>query len=289
MKELLKLTEQQKSIWNTEIFYSGTSINNIGGYIYIKQKVDFDILTKTVNLYVKHNDNARIHFISKDNEIYQFVSEYKEFSVDITDVKNIEEIKKFATKALNKPFENFESDLFKFHFFKLPNGNGGLTITFHHLLNDAWGMGLFITRIIEIYTALLNGKSEFDDYPKYSEYIKESNNYKDSKKFIKDKEYWEKTFENEPNLTFIDKNKKKNLSPLDTIKGAREKYNIDKQLSKKIDDYCKKNNVSFYTFFMAIYLLYLAKINDSQSAILGTPVLNRSNFNEKQISRNVCI
>ena len=81
MRELLQLTEQQKSIWNTELFYSGTSINNIGGYIYIEEQVDFDILTKTANLYVKHNDNSRIHFISKENEVYQYVSDYKKFDV----------------------------------------------------------------------------------------------------------------------------------------------------------------------------------------------------------------
>ena len=35
---------------------------------------------------------------------------------------------------------------------------------------------------------------------------------------------------------------------------------------------------------MAIFSIYLAKINSTSSAILGTPVLNRSNFKEKNTS-----
>ncbi len=43
----------------------------------------------------------------------------------------------------------------------------------------------------------------------------------------------------------------------------------------------KENKCSIYTFFMAIFSIYLAKINSTKTAILGTPVLNRSNFTEK--------
>ena len=42
--ELLELTGPQKSIYFTEQFFSDTSINNICGTLYIKERVDFKLL-----------------------------------------------------------------------------------------------------------------------------------------------------------------------------------------------------------------------------------------------------
>ncbi len=282
MNTLLPLTEQQKNIWNTEIFYSGTAVNNVGGYLCIENKANLGLLNKAINLYIKHTDSMRFHFVSKENDVFQYISDYSDVDLEIINLKNMKEVEQFSVNLLNQPFNVFDFDLFCFKLFKLPNGKGGFIVSFHHLISDAWTIGLFLSRVMNIYSSLLKGSESTEDYPKYSEYVLDSSNYINSKKFIKDKEYWESTFDSEPNLTFIYKNKE--VLPINNVSGDREVCHIDKKLSEKIDSFCKEKNVSIYTFFMAIYLLYLAKINDSSSAILGTPVLNRSNFNEKQLA-----
>ncbi len=284
MENLLPLTEQQKNIWNTEMFYSGSSVNNICGYIYIDQNVDFDLLEKTANLYVKHTDSIKYHFILKNDTVYQYEAEYEKFKVECVDVKDMDETNSLSLSLLNEPFEVMDSRLFRFTSYRLPNGKGGLIGVFHHLVSDAWTMGLVISRLMEIYSSLLKGNKDFKDYPRYSEYVLNSENYLNSNKYLKDKEFWEGSFEKEPSLTYIYKDEKKNVLPMYDCMGAREICNIDKKLYEKISSFCKENGASVYTFFMAIYLLYLAKINDSNQALCGTPVLNRSNFNEKQLA-----
>lgn len=284
MDNLLPLTEQQKNIWNTEKFYSGSSVNNICGYIYIDQTVDFDLLAQTANLYAEHTDSMNLRFIEKDDNVYQYKADYENFIVDCINVKDMDEANSLSLSLLNEPFRDMNSRLFKFTSYRLPDGKGGLIGVFHHLICDAWTMGLLISRLMDIYSSLLKGNKEFVDYPKYTEYVLNSSEYNSSKKFEKDKEYWENTFAKEPTLTYIYKDKKKNSLPMYDCEGAREVCNIDNDLYDKITSFCKTHNVSTYTFFMAIYVLYLSKINNADSALVGTPVLNRSNFNEKQIA-----
>ena len=231
MKKLLPLTEQQKNIWNTEMFYSGTAINNIGGYVFIEEKIDFELLNKALNLYVKSTDTCRFNFISKNSQVFQYVSDYSPINFDIIDVKSKDEVDKKSIELLNKPFDILNSNLFKFSIFRFPNGKGGFFVIFHHLISDAWTMSLLINRIMGIYSALLKSESPIQDFPLYSEYALESSKYTDSKKFNKDKEYWESVFEKEPNITYIYKDK--SISPIDNISGAREICNIDKKLSQK--------------------------------------------------------
>ncbi len=282
MNKLFDLTEQQKNIWNTEMFYQGTNVNNIGGYLYIDNKVNFNYLQKCANIYVEHTDSIKYHFVSKGEVIKQYMSDYVPFKVDIVDVANIDAADNLSEQLLNIPFNIMDSDLFKFKIFRLPNGNGGLIGIFHHLISDAWSMGILISRLIDIYSSLIKGEKSFADFPSYSKHIIDSANYLNSEKFNKDKDFWNSIFDKEPELSYIYKNTTSVNYSLDNYAGNREICEINNKLYNKINDFCRDNNVSIYTFFLAIFSLYLSKINDTSSATIGTPVLNRANFNEKQ-------
>ena len=303
MEKLMELSSQQKNIWNSEMFYSNTNINSIGGYLLINQKVNIDLLEKAANIYIKTNEALRLHFDLKNGEPIQYITDFTPFKLKKVSVKNIDEIQKLTTELVSKPFEVINSNLYNFTLFEMPDGKGGIVPVFHHLISDAWSCSLFITRFIDIYAELLKISSDsqnsallkasndlsflsdfkdvsaFENTPNYSDYITSCNEYKQSNRFIKDKEYWENTFDKSPELTYISRNKNANNS-----KSRRKVCSFDDALYDKILDYCKAQKCSIYTFFMAIFSIYLAKINSTSSAILGTPVLNRSNFKEKNTS-----
>ena len=65
------LTNPQNSIWLTEKFYPNTSINNISGYTYISEVVDFKALTQAVNEVIKTNDAMRIKIKEENNKCVQ--------------------------------------------------------------------------------------------------------------------------------------------------------------------------------------------------------------------------
>ena len=303
MEKLMELSSQQKNIWNSEMFYSNTNINSIGGYLLINQKVNIDLLEKAANIYIKTNEALRLHFDLKNGEPIQYITDFTPFKLKKVSVKNVNEIQKLTTELVSKPFEVINSNLYSFTLFEMPDRQGGIVPVFHHLISDAWSCSLFITRFIDIYAELLKifsdsqnsallkasnnlsflsdfkDVSTFENTPNYSDYITSCNEYKQSNRFIKDKEYWENTFDKSPELTYISRNKNANSS-----KSRRKVCSFDDALYDKILDCCKAQKCSIYTFFMAIFSIYLAKINSTSSAILGTPVLNRSNFKEKNTS-----
>lgn len=100
MQNYLILTDQQKNIWNTEMFFPNSSVNHIGGYINIEQKIDSEILEKTANLYVQHTDSIRSHFIQGDNGPLQYISDYKHFSVDVVSISDQKNLTLYATGYL---------------------------------------------------------------------------------------------------------------------------------------------------------------------------------------------
>ena len=81
-KELFELTNPQKSIWYTEQFYEGTTVNNIcvSGTLY--GKIDEELLKQAINNVVKQNDSFRIHVIQEKNdwEIEALIDDSNELS-----------------------------------------------------------------------------------------------------------------------------------------------------------------------------------------------------------------
>ena len=73
------LTNPQNSIWLTEKFYTGSSVNNICGYVYISDSVNFNALKKAINELVKTNDSMRFKFKEENGSCVQYVNEYNIF------------------------------------------------------------------------------------------------------------------------------------------------------------------------------------------------------------------
>ena len=277
-KGFYNLTDSQKNIWDTELYFSNSSLNNVGGYVLIKHDVDIKLLEKAVNLYVKKNDALRIQIKNIDNIPYQHVLDYSEFNLDVVYLKDKDTIDKKTDELMHIPFSIVDSCLYNCTLFKLNDGTGGFVFILHHLISDAWNMSLLISEIMDLYSDLVNNRYIDDScFPSYVEYIKSNENYMKSSRFKKDDDFWKSQFDKEPSLSYITSKNKQEVQ----TESVRKIFELPNDLYEKINSFCKEHKSSIYTFFMAIYSLYVANINNVSEPILGTPVLNRSGVKEK--------
>jgi surfactin family lipopeptide synthetase B len=272
------LTNPQNSIWLTEKFYSGTSINNISVYNYIAEPVNFNILSKAINEVVKLNDAMRIKVKEKNNSCIQYISEYVPFTIETIELTNEEEIKSTALQLAKIPFNIENNLLFKFTFFKLPNKNGGFFLCVHHIIGDSWSLGLVAKQIMLCYSDIKNNTYTTKDYPSYTSYIKDEKDYLESDKFKKDKKYWNDIFKTVPEVATIPSFQKQNNT---SCNGDRLDFCLDSKLVEDINNFCKDKKVSLYNFFMSLYSLYLGRVSSLDDFVIGTPILNRTNFEQK--------
>ncbi len=279
MEKLYELTEPQKSIWLTEEYYKGTSINNICGYVFIKDEVNIDILKKAINEVVKTNDSMKIKLKIENSECFQYISEYKEFNIETINLETKEDIERETAKQANELF-CMEENLFKFTNFKLPNKTGGFIISVHHIIGDSWALGLIVKEITRTYAELLEDKYEIQDKYSYLNYIEAENKYKNSNKREKDKEYWEKVFETVPEIASVVPAKNEASRDISS-EGERKRFTFSEKELIKIKSFCDNNKISVYNFFMAVYSLYIARVSGVDDFVMGTPILNRTNFEQK--------
>ena len=133
-----KLTKAQKSIWVTEQYYKGSSINNICGYATIEEKIDFDKLEQAIQIVCEKHDNFWLRLKIEEGEIEQVLSERKKVKIDTINVASPKELEKEIEKIVRTPFKLENSELFKFYIYKFKNGQGGFMPKVHHIISDGW-------------------------------------------------------------------------------------------------------------------------------------------------------
>ena len=272
------LTNPQKSIWVTEEFYKGTSIENIAGYTTINEKVDFGKLKEAINLFIKNTESFRLKFVNENNKILQYISDYEEQDFEVVLVESEKDVKQLENEFAYTPLKIFDTYLFKFKLFKYKDGHGGFFVVGHHMFVDAWACGLVISTILSIYTSLVEGKNYEEEQFSYIDYIKSEEEYLSGKKFEKDKAFWNEEFTNVPEPATIPGSLKDSKI---SSKARRKQFKIPAETMNLINVYCKENKISPFNFFMGAYSLYLSRVTNLDEFVIGTPILNRSNIKEK--------
>ncbi len=282
MKNLYDLTSPQKSIWLTEQYYKNTNINNVCGAYMASVPLDYEILEKSLKTFIKNNESYQTRLTLVDGKVKQYFEEYKDFPIKTVCVQSEEEFRELQKKENSKGFNLLNSRLFNITMFKFPNNHGGFIINSNHIIADSWTSGIVANELSRTYIEIKNGNSNLSyKTNSYKEYIKTEQEYINSDKFQKDKEYWNNLFEKVPEIASIPALNNKSDKEISN-RAKRFIKNIDDTTLNRIREYCSKSKISLYNLFMGIYALYLGRVSNLDSFVIGTPILNRTNFREKQ-------
>ena len=279
MKEkIFNLTSSQEEILLTEKFFENTNINNICGTCSCNNKLNFKNIEKAINFVIEHNDSFRIRIIKDTKSYKQKIIEHKYEKIPIIELHDESKLPELEQQCVAKKIDIFKDKLYAFTIFKYNNGTGGFILNIHHLISDSWTLGITAKKILKAYISMQNNEEpEIYENQNYSDYIQSNNKYLKSDRFNKDKQYWESKFEQAPNII----NLPTTIQSKDHIssKANRATFKISK--SKAIMDFCKKHGCSPFNFFMTILGIYIYKVCHTNYFVIGTPILNRTNFNEK--------
>lgn len=277
MAKNFNLTIPQNNIWLVENFYSDKTINIISGTFTIKTGFILDIAKKTVNKFVELNDATRLKFVVDKGVVSQYLADYEPFDVRSIDISNMssDECSKLKRDLINEPID-ISINPFNFILLDRKDGYGEFLLKTHHLICDAWSVSKMGTDLETIYENILNNGPELEKRPSYIDFITEENLYLNSDKYFKDKEFWTNYLNNLAEPSYL--KKKDNLS----TRATRFHKVLSTELSKKINEFCKDKHLSVYSVFLSSLATYIHRVTGNTDIIIGTPVLNRSNFKQKQ-------
>ena len=277
-KNLYSLTSPQNNIWLVENFYTDKTINIVSGTFTIKTGFILDVAKKTINKFVELNDATRLKFIQTDSGISQYLEDYKPFDVRSIDISGLSNDECYALKQelINEPID-ISVNPFNFILLDRKDGYGEFLLKTHHLISDAWSVSKMGTALATIYENILNNNLDMEKEPSYIDFILEEQQYLNSDKYIKDGEFWSNYLQDLTEPCYL--KQKDNLS----TNAKRFHKFLSKEFSDKINSFCRENRLSIYSIFLSALAIYVYRITGNTDIVIGTPVLNRANFKQKQM------
>lgn len=278
-KEMFNLTYPQKNIWLVEETNEKLPINVISGAININSRIDKKICNDALNEIIKINEALRFN-VSKNNngEVFQILKEYNYEKFQIIEFKNYENAKEYIEKFSKESINIYSGNLYDFKILRYNDGTGTLLLKAHHIVLDAWSAGLVVSQVINyIESKSKNCEFEISNINSYKEYINTENEYKNSAKYEKDSAFFDEYINGYNEIVTL-----KNNTNI-TNKANRYSVKLTKEINDKITQFCKDNRISPYVLFLTALNIYLYRIKGKNDIIIGTPVLNRTNFLEKNM------
>ncbi|MBU8583612.1 lichenysin non-ribosomal peptide synthetase LicA, partial [Bacillus paralicheniformis] len=280
------LTHAQRRIWYTEKFYPGTSVSNLSGFGKLKSAsgIDSGLLTEAIRQFVRTNETMRFRLLFEGgDEPKQYIAEDEPFRIEYFDASEIggaDGVLKWGQAEARRPLPLYESPLFKFAVVRISEEESWFFAKVHHMISDGISMTILGNRITDIYLKLAKGETGLEPVQSsFTEHIQSELEYENSKRFQKDKAYWNAQYEVIPEPV--------SLKASDTyqiqLNAARFSKEISPVLYKKIQTYCKEHNISVLSLFLSILHIYMHRITGQKDVVLGTFMGNRTNAKEKQI------
>ena len=264
-----ELTHAQRRILYTDDLYKNSSISNIGGVCYVPGDVDFKALKQSIDEFIGKNEIFHFKFKNENGQVYQELVDCKCNEVEFIDFdKDKNKFDKWCEQFFDEAVSVYDNYLYKFVLFKLDDNTNGYVIKMHHIVSDGYSFSILTNQIAEIYDNLLKIREIDTAAVPYSEYIKSENEYLQSEKFLKDKEFWNEKFSN-LNEEFLYKETY-------DCSGESFKYKIPTEITNRLNKLLNENNITRNTFFMSLLYLYFYKKTGEKDIVIGMPVYNRA-------------
>ena len=268
-KNFYGLTKPQQTIWLSEQF-TNEPINNLIGVMYFKNDINIDLLKEATNLTVKNNDALRTILFENNTTVMQFFDDFKPFDIEVFDLtqKTPEYIDNFRQNYYRSKVNLLGNRLFDFIILLLPTNEICMIGKFHHIIVDAWSLGLVIDNIAINYSNLALNANISLPITSYSNFIEREKNYLASDVYSKNMAFWLEKLNNFNPISL------KTFSSV-SFSANRKIFDLSKTNTTIINDFCHNNNISPYVLFMTALNIYLYRANMQEDITITTPVLNR--------------
>lgn len=266
--------------------------------------IDFDLLTKALNIEFERNDSLRLRFTKVDKQIKQyFIPSFKMSRVPCKFFRSVEDQQAFFEKDAQIPVRFDKGINFRIFFYKTANAGGGVYFNVSHLNMDAMGVIIFYLDLLGVYKALLSGTELPDPLYSYEEYIaQELERAGNTKKMERHEKFYRAYFEKggEPFYAgvhgpeFLEKYRKKKKDPNIRVPAAYnpllDKCNminghIGPEQAKKIFDFCKERKIAPESLFMLGLRTHCSAINyRTDDVFMMATCSKRATVKEKRMS-----
>ncbi|MFM2060605.1 MAG: hypothetical protein RLZZ507_275 [Cyanobacteriota bacterium] len=283
------LTFTQQQLWFINQLQPGTATYNIPVAVHIPGNLNFSALVNSLNAIIQRHEILRTCFTLVDGETVQKIVDVVNFTLPQIDLQHLEqqqqetEIKRLYLEIAQTAFDLEKAPLLTTKLLKLHPEKSILILTLHHLVGDGFSINILVKELSTIYQSFCAGEpanlSEL--LLQYSDFVYWQRQYLTGEILAQNLDYWRQKLSGD--LPVLQLPTDQPRPPIQTFKGAQQKFTISKALTEEIKQLSKREDATLFMTLLAVFQTLLYRYTGQEDIIIGSPIANRNRAELEQL------
>lgn len=274
------LSFAQERLWLLEQLEPGRSVYNLARAVRINGPLDICALESSLNELIRRHESLRTKFIVVEGRPLQCATASQPLLISPIDLSALsaEERKTQTARLLfeetRQSFDLSRDRLLRVRLLKERADAHVLVFCMHHIISDAWSMGIFTHELWSLYKAFVNGIA-----PKrpeltvgYREYAVWQRERLQGDLLDAQVAYWRRQLADAP---YLDLSTDRPRPAKQSFHGGRQQLTLPPTLTAALNDLSKREEVTLFMTLLAAFQLLLHRYTGQEDIIVGSPVANR--------------
>ncbi|MEG4011367.1 MULTISPECIES: non-ribosomal peptide synthetase [unclassified Microcoleus] len=276
------LSFAQQRLWFFEQLTPGNFTYHILAGVRLTGTLDAKSLDRSLNELVKRHEVLRTAFKTIDGQPVQAIAsnlELKILEIDLRSLPETErsrEVERLIAAEAKLAFDLSQAPLLRAKLLQLSDSNWVLLLSTHHIIFDAWSMGIFIPELATFYQAFCTGKpSPLPELSvQYADFASWQRQWLQGEVLETQLAYWKKQLGG--NLPVLNLPTDRPRSAVQTFRGAVHKFTIPKAIAEEITLLSQREKATLFMTLLAAFKTLLYRYTGQEDILVGSPIANRN-------------
>ena len=272
----------QQRLWLLDQIEGKSATYNVSMSLMLTGSLDIAVLERSLFELVARHEALRTNFQMEDDSLVQVIAESADFEMQVieTDVDgelpSIDaELEQQISEIVQNPFDLAKEALFRVTLLRLNETHHILLVTMHHIISDAWSLGVFIQELSTLYTAFKAGQPSPLEPLKiqYADFAAWQQDFLSGDRLYAHLDYWREKLSNIPPLLPLPTDRPR--PALQTFKGRTARFKLSPALTKELKTLSQQSQSTVFMTLLAVFSVLLHRYTHYDDIVIGSPIANR--------------
>ena len=260
---------------------SGSTVYNICRASRLTGQLNIAALESSLSEIVRRHEILRSQICIVDGRPVQITVAVSRFELPVTDLRSFTETEREREvrdriKAEAEWQFDFSAGLFlRAVLLQISNDQHILILTTHHIVADAWSMGILTRELWTLYDAYANGRPSLlqDLAVQYADYAVWQREWLQGDVLESQLSYWKEQLKELPILNLPTDHPR----PVkQSFRGARQPLSLPESLTTAVNELSRREGVTQFMTLLAAFQVLLYRYSGQEDVVVGSPIANRN-------------
>ncbi|MDE5112151.1 MAG: condensation domain-containing protein, partial [Trichodesmium sp. St7_bin2_1] len=276
-REKLPLSWGQERLWFLDQYEAGSHNYDESLLLNFNGLLDFHALDRALRTLLERHEALRTNFVVDDQSDkpipYQKIGKAESFVLHQTTIAK-DDLPNQVASALSKPFDLRQDLLFRVHLFHVSDQQHYLLLNTHHILVDAWSLGIIVRELLTLYQAY-SGEEENPLAPlaiQYADYAAWQREYLSGERLAVKLDYWQKQL---AGVETLDLPTTYPRPAEQSYRGKNLDFSLNRSVSEGLQQLSQRHQVTLFMTLLGAFGLLMSRYSGQEDIAIGTPIANR--------------